>query len=208
MTSKNKKTEICLMFTGIIEETGTVKEIIKSGTNLSFWVESLLSANLKIDQSLSHDGVCLTVEEIKGNCHKVTAIEETLLKTNMHGWKEGTVVNLERCLQINGRLDGHFVQGHVDCTGKCVDNIEKEGSWEFKIEFSEKFAEFIIEKGSISLNGISLTVFDVSLNSFRVAIIPYTFANTNLNTLETGEKVNLEFDLIGKYIQRRIFLNT
>lgn len=206
MTSKNKKTEICFMFTGIIEETGIVKEIIKSGTNLSFWIESALSANLRIDQSLSHDGVCLTVEEIKGNRHKVTAIEETLLKTNIHGWKESTVINLERCLQINGRLDGHFVQGHVDCTGTCVDKIEKEGSWEFKIAFPEKFAELIIEKGSISLNGISLTVFDVSLNSFKVAVIPYTYLHTNINHVIKGSKVNLEFDLIGKYIQQRISL--
>ncbi len=207
MTSKNKKTEICFMFTGIIEETGIVKEIIKSGTNLSFWIESALSANLKIDQSLSHDGVCLTVEEIKGHWHKVTAIEETLLKTNIHEWGNGSLVNLERCLKIDGRLDGHFVQGHVDCTGTCLARTEKDGSLEFEISYPEKFAELVIEKGSICMNGISLTVFDVSLNSFKVAVIPYTYLHTNIRNLNINDVVNLEFDIIGKYIIRSKKIN-
>jgi riboflavin synthase len=204
---KNKKPEICLMFTGIIEEIGIVKEVIKSGTNISYWIESSLSHLLKIDQSLSHDGVCLTVEEINGTKHKMTAIDETLQKTNLVDWKAGSLINLERCLQMNGRLDGHFVQGHIDCTGICLNKTEKDGSWEFELAFPEKYAELVIEKGSITLNGISLTVFDVTTNSFKVAVIPYTYMQTNIKNLNIDHKVNIEFDLIGKYILRRISLN-
>ncbi len=190
------------MFTGIIEEKGILKQVITNGTNKSFWIESPISNQLKIDQSLSHEGVCLTVEEIQDNRHRITAIEETLLKTNLNNWKEGTEINLERCLKMDGRLDGHFVQGHVDCTGKCISITEKNGSWEFEIRYPEKFAELIIEKGSICMNGISLTVFDVTNNSFRVAIIPYTFKHTSINNLNIGAAVNLEFDIIGKYLVR------
>ena len=198
--------EICTMFTGIIEATGIVKEVITKGSNRSFWVESPLLNELKIDQSISHSGVCLTVEEIKSSAHRVTAIDETLKKTNLENWVEGTLVNIERCLAINGRLDGHFVQGHVDTTGKCLKRTEKNGSWEFTIEFPKKFAELIIEKGSICVNGISLTAFNVKKNRFTVAIIPYTFDHTNIQQLLKGDLVNLEFDLLGKYINRKLDL--
>ena len=190
------------MFTGIIEKTGIIKEIISVGTNTSFWVESDLAAELKIDQSLSHNGVCLTVEEIKDGMHRVTAIEETILKTNASNWKAETIVNLERCMQLNGRLDGHIVQGHVDCTAECMEFIEKAGSWEYSFSFSEKFAPFIIEKGSVTVNGISLTCFNVTNNSFTVAIIPYTFKHTNMSDLKKGDVGNIEWDVVGKYVGR------
>jgi riboflavin synthase len=198
--------EICTMFTGIIEAMGVVKEVITNGSNRSFWIESPLSTDFKVDQSVSHNGVCLTVEEIKGSAHRVTAIDETLKKTNLENWVSGTLVNIERCLAINGRLDGHFVQGHVDTTGKCLKRTEKNGSWEFVIEFPKKFAELIIEKGSICLDGISLTAFNVKKNRFTVAVIPYTFDHTTIQQTIKGDLVNLEFDLLGKYITRRLEL--
>ena len=198
--------EICTMFTGIIEATGIVKEVITNGSNRSFWVESPLSTEFKMDQSISHSGVCLTVEEIKGSAHRVTAIDETLKKTNLKNWVAGTLVNIERCLAINGRLDGHFVQGHVDTTGKCLKRTEKNGSWEFVIEFPKKFAGLIIEKGSICLNGISFTAFNVKKNRFTVAVIPYTFDHTTIQQTIKGDLVNLEFDLLGKYITRKLEL--
>ena len=194
------------MFTGIIEATGNVKEVILKGSNKSFWVESPLSHELRVDQSVSHSGVCLTVEEINGNLHRVTAIDETLQKTNLNSWGTGTLVNIERCLIVNSRLDGHFVQGHVDATGTCKKRLEKDGSWEFEFEFPKKFAELMIEKGSISVNGISLTAFNVKKRSFTVAIIPYTFEHTNIKEINAGDKVNLEFDMVGKYISRMIAL--
>src|SRR5687768_7365326 len=194
------------MFTGIIETTGLVKDIIINGLNRTFWIESSLSPEFKVDQSVSHNGVCLTIEEIKGSLHKVTAIDETLQKTTLGSWIAGSLVNIERCLPLNGRLDGHFVQGHVDATGTCINRTEKNGSWEFEFEFPEKFAELIIEKGSVCLNGISLTVFNVSKNSFSVAIIPYTFEHTNINSINKADTVNLEFDLLGKYMLRRLSL--
>lgn len=194
------------MFTGIIETIGTVKSVISNGSNQTFWVESELSGSFKIDQSVSHSGVCLTVEEIKDNQHRVTAIAETLDKTNLGTWAEGEKVNIERCLQVNSRLDGHFVQGHVDTTGICKKRREKKGSWEFEFEFPAKFAELIIEKGSVCVNGISLTAFNVKKKRFTVAIIPYTFEHTNIHTIEEGSLVNLEFDLLGKYLQRRLSL--
>jgi riboflavin synthase len=188
------------MFTGIVESEGTVKEVILNGSNKTFWIESSLSDQLKVDQSVSHSGVCLTVEEIKGNQYRVTAIEETLQKTNLTNWKTGTIVNLERCLQLNDRLDGHLVQGHVDATGSCTKIKEKDGSWELEIEYPGKFSTLVIEKGSVCLNGISLTAFDVKKKRFRVAIIPYTFNHTNIKELKKGDTVNVEFDMIGKYI--------
>jgi riboflavin synthase len=194
------------MFTGIIECTGTVEEVIVTGTNRSFYIKSPLSPEFKVDQSVSHNGVCLTIEAIHGPAHKVTAISETLQKTNLSAWNEGTVVNLERCLSLNGRLDGHFVQGHVDGTGVCVDRTDRNGSTEFVIEFPKSFAELIIEKGSICINGISLTAFNVEINRFTVAIIPYTFEHTNIKNLKLGDRVNLEFDMLGKYINRKISL--
>ncbi len=192
------------MFTGIIENTGVIKELQSNGTNKTFWITSPLSGELKIDQSLSHNGVCLTVEEIKNGMHCVTAIEETLLKTNLGAWQLGSIVNLERCMQLNGRLDGHIVQGHVDVTAECVAVIEKDGSWEYSFTFPEKFSALIIEKGSITLNGISLTLFNVGINSFSVAVIPYTYKHTNVNVLKKGDGVNIEFDMLGKYVQRML----
>ena len=194
------------MFTGIIENTGIVAETDSSGTNKIFWVTSPLANELKVDQSLSHNGVCLTVEEIRDNMHRVTAVEETISKTNLSEWKKGSIINLERCLQLNGRLDGHIVQGHVDCTAKCMDVINKEGSWEYHFDFPQQFAIFIIEKGSITINGISLTVFNVSKNTFTVAVIPYTYAHTNMSAVNKGDTVNLEFDVVGKYVNRMLAL--
>jgi riboflavin synthase len=190
------------MFTGIIENTGVVTDIISSGNNISFWIESTISDELTIDQSVSHNGVCLTVEEIRPGQHKVTAIHETLQKTNLNHWKNKSIINLERCLQMNGRLDGHLVQGHVDTVASCIEIVEKGGSWEYLFQFDAKFASLVIEKGSITINGISLTIFDLTKNSFRVAIIPYTFEHTNMQYLSIGDEVNIEFDMIGKYINR------
>lgn len=188
------------MFTGIIEATGTVVSRRSNGTNLIFSIESPVSGELKADQSVSHNGVCLTVEQVTGNQHQVTAIAETLDVSNLNSWQPGTIVNLERCMIMNGRLDGHIVQGHVDSMGVCTAVTEKNGSTEFTIEFDPQFAQLVIEKGSIALNGISLTVFNVTDNSFTVAIIPYTITHTNMQQLTTGDKVNLEFDVIGKYV--------
>ena len=190
------------MFTGIIEQTGVIHTINRDGTNLVCWVRSSLSAALKVDQSLSHNGVCLTVEEINGDMHRVTAIEETLQKTNLGQWKPGSIANLERCMPMNGRLDGHIVQGHVDTLATCITVIEKNGSWEYSFQLDQDFASLIIEKGSISLNGISLTIFNVTNNGFTVAIIPYTYMHTNMQQLKKGDTVNIEFDIIGKYVNR------
>lgn len=190
------------MFTGIIESLGVVQEVRQEGTNRVFWIQSPLSSSFRIDQSVSHNGICLTVEETREGWHRVTAIDETLHKTEAGGWLHGTLVNIEQCLPMNGRLDGHLVQGHVDGTGVCLARVEKEGSWEFTIGFERKFAPLIIEKGSICLNGISLTAFDVTAHTFTVAIIPYTYEHTNIQNLYEDGKVNLEFDLVGKYIVR------
>lgn len=190
------------MFTGIIEATGLVKSMETNGSNCSFWVESPISAELKVDQSLSHNGVCLTVEKVSGNRHQITAVEETLLKTNLLQWKKDSVINLERCLQINGRLDGHIVQGHVDTTATCVSIDKKDGSTQFSFETDSAFSNLMIEKGSITLNGISLTIFNVSEKNFTVTIIPYTFEHTNMQYLNESDLVNIEFDMIGKYVNR------
>ncbi|TCJ17628.1 riboflavin synthase [Flaviaesturariibacter flavus] len=194
------------MFTGIIEAFGTVREVAGQGANKSFWLQSPLAAELKVDQSLAHNGVCLTVEELRGDHYRVTAVAETLEKTNLHEWGPGTLVNLERSLLPSSRLDGHFVQGHVDSTGICEAIDDRQGSWELRFWFPKAFAPLVIEKGSIALNGVSLTVFDVRKKHFTVAIIPYTYAHTNLHTLGEGSLVNLEFDLIGKYLQRSLRL--
>lgn len=195
------------MFTGIVETQGIIKKIIEKGTNKTFWIKSPISSKLKPDQSVAHDGVCLTIEEIKGNRHKVTAIAETLAKTNMDQWQKGSQINMEKCLKVNDRLDGHFVQGHVDTVAICIEKKEKDGSWEFSFQFPSKFGELIIEKGSIAINGISLTAFNVSGNTFDVAIIPYTFEQTNMNSVNVGQKVNIEFDMLGKYINRKLSLS-
>ncbi len=190
------------MFTGIIEHLGTIENVEKKGSNVTLTVNAALTSELKVDQSLSHSGVCLTVETIHKNKYTVTAIEETLKKTSLSTWKIGTIVNLERCLRFDGRLDGHIVQGHVDTVGKCINSVTKDGSWEYVISFDKKFAALIIEKGSISLNGISLTIFNITENTFTVAIIPYTYEHTNMHTLKVNDEVNVEFDMIGKYVNR------
>lgn len=192
------------MFTGIIEQVGRVAEVKSQGSNRSFWIESALAGELRPDQSLSHNGVCLTIEETRAGFHRVTAIAETLEKTNLGDWTPGTRVNLERCLQLNGRLDGHFVQGHVDCTATCLDRQDRQGSWEFSFAFPSRFAALIIEKGSVTVNGISLTAFGVKKKKFKVAIIPYTYEHTNIAQVNPGDRVNIEFDLIGKYLQRKL----
>ena len=191
------------MFTGIVETQGIVKKVIKKGTNKTFWIKSPISSKLKVDQSVAHDGVCLTVEEIKNDRHRVTAIAETLVKTNLDDWNEGIQVNLERCLKINGRLDGHFVQGHVDTTALCIAKKEKDGSREYRFEFPSAFDSLIIEKGSITLNGISLTAFNVGPTSFDVAIIPYTFKHTNMNLVNVGHDNNNK--LLRNFLEKNHF---
>ena len=190
------------MFTGIIESLGTIHSIETHGTNKTFWIASPISSQLSIDQSISHNGACLTVEAVRDNLHRVTAIEETLEKTNLGQWQPGHLVNLERCMTLNARLDGHIVQGHVDTTATCAERRDMGGSWEFRFEFPKKFSHLVIEKGSISLNGISLTIFNVKKAKFDIAIIPYTFEHTNIQTVLPGTTVNLEFDIIGKYVSR------
>lgn len=195
------------MFTGIIESQGLVEAVFTEGTNRVFWISSPISGELKVDQSLSHNGVCLTVDQLETGRHRVTAIAETLSKTNLGQLEPGHLVNLERCMQMNGRLDGHIVQGHVDSTGIIRKIEQKDGSWLIAVEFNSSFAPLLIEKGSICLNGISLTVFDVGIDRFHVAIIPYTYEHTNINRLKPGDTVNLEFDVLGKYIQRSLALH-
>jgi riboflavin synthase len=190
------------MFTGIIENLGQIVRINPKGSNVSFWVKSAMSNQLKVDQSVSHNGVCLTVEQIMDDSHKVTAIEETLLKTNLSKLVVGDSINLERCLQMNGRIDGHIVQGHVDDVATCTNAVEKDGSWEYTFKFNEKFAALLIEKGSVCVNGISLTAFNVTTTSFMVAIIPYTYINTSIKNIDVDGLVNVEFDVLGKYILR------
>ena len=192
------------MFTGIIESTGTVEKIENKGKNIELTLSSSLSSELKIDESLSHNGVCLTVTQCDKSFYTVTIIHESLKKTNFFDIKVGSQVNLERSLKMNGRLDGHIVQGHIDCIGKCLNKVDQDNSWLFTFQFSEKFSSLIIEKGSICINGISLTCFDISKNNFTVAIIPHTFENTNFKFLNVGDKVNLEFDILGKYINKII----
>jgi len=192
------------MFTGIIEAIGSILSISEEGSNKSFNVNSPLAQELHIDQSLSHDGVCLTVESVQDSSYQVTAIAETLTKTRLSHWKPGSRINLERCLKLNGRLDGHMVQGHVDTTATCTDRTNQEGSWVYRFKFPASFSTLIIEKGSVAVNGISLTCFEVTKNAFSVAIIPYTFENTNISEVVKDSIVNIEFDLIGKYVERII----
>lgn len=194
------------MFTGIIQSTGTVVDIVQNGTNKSFWIESPISGELRAEQSLSHDGVCLTVEATEPGRHRVTAIRETLKKTTLDNWETGTRVNLEPGLRMEERLDGHIVQGHVDCTGLCLKRKEKKGSREFEFGFPGRFAPLLIEKGSVAVNGISLTLFKVKKKSFTVAVIPYTLEHTNIGRVKKGDRVNVEFDMIGKYLHRASIL--
>ena len=190
------------MFTGIIECLGKIKSVSINGSNKTFWIESDISLQLNIDESVSHDGVCLTIEDVKENTYKVTAIKETLVKTNLDDWKVDGIVNLERSMQMNGRIDGHIVQGHVDTTAVCVNKKVLQGSTEFTFRFKKKFASLIIEKGSICVNGISLTAFNVRKKKFTVAIIPYTIEHTNLCFIKENSMVNIEFDMLGKYVTR------
>ena len=190
------------MFTGIIETLGKVVDLQKDQGNLHITVESAIAAELKIDQSVAHNGVCLTVVAIADGIHTVTAIEETLNKTSIRYLQVGDLVNLERCMQMNARLDGHIVQGHVDQTAKCIGFKELDGSWEYTFEYDASIGNVTVEKGSICVNGISLTVVNSQANTFSVAIIPYTFEHTNLQNVSEGSVVNLEFDIIGKYVAR------
>lgn len=190
------------MFTGIIEEIGRVRKVEKENGNLHFKVEAKFAPELKIDQSVSHNGVCLTVVSLGEGEYTVTAIAETLSKSNLGNLKTGDPVNLERGMLLNDRLDGHIVQGHVDQTGICESITEKEGSWVFRFLYDEKTDNMTIQKGSITVNGVSLTVVESGKNSFSVAVIPYTFEHTNFQFLKKGEVVNLEFDVIGKYVKR------
>lgn len=190
------------MFTGIIETLGKVTDLHRDGGNLHITVESSIAGELKIDQSVAHNGVCLTVIALADGHHTVTAIEETLNKTNLGDLKTGDLVNLERCMQMNARLDGHIVQGHVDQTATCIDFKTLDGSWEYTFEYDAANGNVTVEKGSICVNGISLTVVNSHKNTFSVAIIPYTFEHTNLQNVKVGSIVNLEFDIIGKYVAR------
>lgn len=192
------------MFTGIIETLGEVTDTISEGTNRHYIVKSNLSNELKIDQSVSHNGVCLTVVALSDDTHTVTAIEETLQKSNLNELKIGNKVNLERCMLMNGRLDGHIVQGHVDQTAVCIKRAELDGSWEYRFKYDADSGNVTVEKGSVSVNGISLTVVNSDIDEFSVFIIPYTFEHTNLHEVNVGNTVNLEFDIIGKYVARLI----
>jgi riboflavin synthase len=190
------------MFTGIVEGQAKLKEIVVRGSNKTFHFESPLATELKIDQSVCHNGVCLTIEKVEENKYSVTAIEETLLKSNLGQLKVNDHVNLERCLKSDGRFDGHIVQGHVDQIGKLEGIENKDGSYILNFIYDETLNNITVEKGSITINGISLTVFNSKNNGFSVGIIPYTWDHTNLNKLSVGDSVNLEFDILGKYIQK------
>lgn len=190
------------MFTGIIESVGNVKDIEKEGSNLHFCISSSISHELKVDQSIAHNGVCLTVTKVGEDCHWVTAIDETLQKSNLGELTEGSSLNLERCMKADGRFDGHIVQGHVDTTAQVKQIIDENGSWLFTFSLREN--GLIVEKGSVCVNGTSLTCFDVGDLDFSVAVIPYTFENTNFYWLKVGDFVNIEFDILGKYIHKII----
>lgn len=190
------------MFTGIIEAFGTVKSVKQEGGNKHFVIESPISNQLKIDQSVSHDGVCLTVVKVDADSHTVTAIDETLQKSNLGKLKQDDRINLERCMIANGRFDGHIVQGHVDQTGIVKSVKEADGSWLFDFEYDAASGNVTVEKGSICVNGVSLTCFNSMDNGFTVAIIPYTYEHTNFKSLNAGDTVNLEFDIVGKYVKR------
>ncbi|MBU2921540.1 riboflavin synthase [Winogradskyella psychrotolerans] len=190
------------MFTGIIEDLGTIEKLDRDGGNLHITMHTSITNELKIDQSVAHNGVCLTVVSIEGNTYTVTAIQETLDKTNIGSLKENELVNIERAMKLGDRLDGHIVQGHVDQTANCIDIIAEDGSWVFTFEYDKNLNNITIEKGSITVNGVSLTVVNSKLNQFSVAIIPYTYNHTSFKNLKIGDTVNLEFDVIGKYVKR------
>ena len=191
------------MFTGIIENLSEIKEIVEEGDNLSISFYSNITDELKIDQSVSHNGICLTVVKIENNIYNVTAIKETILKSSIKNWKVGDLINIERAMKLGDRLDGHMVQGHVDQTAICKKILEENGSWYFDFEY-DKSDNLTIEKGSIAINGVSLTVVNSNQNTFSVAIKPYTYNHTNFKNISIGDLVNLEFDMIGKYISKII----
>lgn len=191
------------MFTGIVEALGEVVAVTKNGSNRDFVIAAAIARELKVDQSISHNGVCLTVVEINGDTYMVTAVQETLERSNLGALKVGDPIDLERCLRIGDRLDGHMVQGHVDTTVKCIGIEDKNGSWAFTFALPEQ-SHLLVEKGSVCLNGVSLTIAELTDSSFSVAIIPYTFAHTTFKTLRTGQLVNVEFDVLGKYVQRML----
>ena len=190
------------MFTGIVESLGKIININVSQGNVDFTVKSNISKELKIDQSVSHNGVCLTVIDLKNDAHTVTAVKETLDKSSLKNFNVGDHINLERAMKLGERLDGHLVQGHVDGTAVCIGKALNQGSWIFKFEFEKEMAELVIEKGSICIDGVSLTLFGIKENSFCVTIIPYTYENTTFKSLEPGNIVNIEYDMIGKYLAR------
>ena len=192
------------MFTGIIEDLGILKKIEKEKGNINLYFKSKLTPELKIDQSLSHNGVCLTVVSVDNDIYKVTAIKETLNKSNLGELKVNSIVNLERAMKNNARLDGHYVQGHVDQIAKCLNVKETDGSWYYEFEYDNTSNNITIEKGSIAVNGVSLTVVNSKLDGFSVAVIPYTYNNTNFKKIQRGDIVNIEFDMIGKYISKLI----
>src|SRR5687767_13975871 len=195
------------MFTGIIENVGIVQGVRHQSGNVVLQVECPFADELKIDQSLSHNGVCLTVESVTPPTYQVTAIRETLQKTNLGSLKQGSVVNLERCMVAGGRLDGHLVTGHIEAMGECIAVQEMQGSWEYRFRFPADYGLLVVEKGSICLNGISLTIYQVTDDEFSVAIIPYTYDHTNIKEVNPGSMVNLEFDIIGKYVQRNLAMH-
>jgi riboflavin synthase len=195
------------MFSGIVEETGTIVHMEHELSNVHFWVSASFNDELAIDQSVAHNGVCLTVVAIEPGRYKVTAISETLQRTNLGEWKEGTEVNLERCMRLSDRIDGHMVQGHVDTTATCVSVEETGGSWKYFFEYSHTPEWTTVPKGSICVNGVSLTVVDSEKGRFSVCIIPYTYEHTNFKQMKEGQPVNLEFDIIGKYVMRYMAIN-
>lgn len=197
-----------VMFTGIIETIGIIKDIQLEQENMHLTIESKITNELKIDQSIAHNGICLTVVNIEDNLYTVTAIKETIEKTTIENWKKNDFVNLERAMILGSRLDGHLVQGHVDQIGFCKEIIEADGSWYFTFEYDQNLKNITIEKGSITVNGTSLTVVNSKLNEFSVAIIPYTYENTVFSKIKVGDAVNLEFDVIGKYVKRLVELHS
>ncbi len=190
------------MFTGIIESVGEIKSIVQNQKNIDMEILSPISGELRVDESISHNGVCLTVTEFNSKSHKVTLVDETLKKSNFSNVKVGSHLNLERSMKANGRLDGHIVQGHVDDTAKCVNIVDQSNSWLYTFKISKGFSNYIIEKGSICVNGVSLTCYNINEDEFTVAIIPHTYEFTNFNLINIGELVNIEFDILGKYINK------
>ncbi len=194
------------MFTGIIECMATVTDIVQEGSNVHLWLSGPVTRELRVDQSVAHNGVCLTVVAINDEEYRVTAVAETIAKTNLGQWRTGDTINLERSLRVGDRLDGHFVQGHVDATAVCIEKQTLEGSWLFRFRFPNEFAALVIEKGSACINGVSLTVFNVGDDELTVTIIPYTYHNTNFHAIGEGSVVNMEFDVLGKYLLRNASL--